>query len=93
MNSQSSSHFDLSPHRVKEPPDVRDDLRPDVELLPDVGVDDEVEVSLPEPGLLVLDAEVQVGQHVQAGGQEGHLLGDDGQLALLGLARVALKSS
>ncbi len=31
-----------------------------------------------------LDAEVEVGQHVQAGGQQDQLPGDDGQLSLLG---------
>lgn len=42
---------------------------------------------------LVFEAEVKVRQHVQAGGQQRDLLGDDAQLALLGFPRIALNSN
>lgn len=41
---------------------------------------------------LVLEAEVKMRQHVQAGGQECHLPGDDAQLTLLGFSGIALDS-
>ena len=71
---------------VQKPPDVGDDLGSGDELVPHTLVDDEVQVSLPEPGLLVLQPVVEVWEHVQAGGQEGDGARDDAQLSLLGFA-------
>ena len=71
---------------VQKLPDVGDDLGSGDELVPHALVDDEVQVSLPEPGLLVLQPVVEVWEHVQAGGQEGDGARDDAELSLLGFA-------
>ena len=47
------------------------------------------EISLPESRFLVLDAVVKVRQHVQARRQQLDGRRHDGELALLGLARIA----
>mmetsp|Transcript_62940 Transcript_62940/g.174461 ORF Transcript_62940/g.174461 Transcript_62940/m.174461 type:complete len:263 (+) Transcript_62940:1042-1830(+) len=70
-------------------PDKADDLRPGEECLPYVLVDDHVQVALPEPNLLVLQALVVLGQHVQAGGKQLDLPWEDGELAAVGLAHKA----
>ena len=74
---------------VEEAAEVADDLGADDELVPDGVVDDEVKVALAEAGLLVLEAIVRLGDHVQAGGEELDVLGEDGELPTLGLAGVA----
>ncbi len=73
------------PQGVKEPPHVRHNLGPNNKLVSHVGVHDEVEVPLPEPCLFVLQAVVEVRQHVQARGEEGYRRGDNTQLSLLRL--------
>ena len=58
---------------------------PNDEFFLDVFVDDEVKVFLSVSGLLVLETEVEVWQHVETGGEEGDRLGNNAQLSLLGL--------
>ena len=45
---------------------------PDDEFLVDTLVDDEVEVALSVPSLLVLEAKVEVWQHVEAWSKQGY---------------------
>ena len=59
--------------------------RPDDKLFLDVFVDDEVEISLSESCLFVLQTEMEAWQHVEARGKEGHRLGHNTQLPLLRL--------
>jgi len=61
---------------------------PDNELVSDLLVHDEIQIPLPEASLFVLQAIVQVWQHMQARGQQGHLLGDYAQFPFLGLSCV-----
>lgn len=49
-------------------------------------VHDEIKISLSKSSFLVLQAIVQVGQHVQTGGKEGYLLRNNAQFSFLGLA-------
>ena len=58
---------------------------PNDELLLDVFIDDEVQVPLSVPSLLILQPKVKVGQHVETRGQQSHCLGHNTQLPLLGL--------
>ena len=51
-----------------------------------ISVQDEVEVALSESRLLVLESEVKVRQHVEAGSQQGHCLRNNTQLSLLRLS-------
>jgi len=78
---------------VQKPTQVADDLGTDDELLPDRVVDDQIEVPLTEASLLVLEAKVGLGKHVEARSEELNVLGEDGELATLGLAGVATKSN
>lgn len=78
---------------VEESPNVRDDLGAHVKLVSHALIDDQIEISLPESGFLVLHPVVQVWQHVQARGQEGDGLGNDGQLAFLGLSRMSANAN
>mmetsp|Transcript_23325 Transcript_23325/g.64452 ORF Transcript_23325/g.64452 Transcript_23325/m.64452 type:complete len:382 (+) Transcript_23325:935-2080(+) len=66
-----------------------DDLSADDKVVAHILVADEIQVALAVARLLVLEAKVRLGRHVQAGGQ--YLKGprEQGQLALLGLAREA----
>ena len=48
-----------------------------------ISVQDEVEVAVSESRLLVLESEVKVRQHVEAGSQQGHHLRNNTQLSLL----------
>ena len=59
---------------------------PDNKLVDDMLVHDEIKVSLSKSSFLVLQAIVQVGQHVQTGGKEGYLLRNNAQFSFLGLA-------
>mmetsp|Transcript_7100 Transcript_7100/g.27905 ORF Transcript_7100/g.27905 Transcript_7100/m.27905 type:complete len:619 (+) Transcript_7100:390-2246(+) len=68
--------------------DASDDVGPGDENVANLGVHDEVEVPLAVPGLLILEAG-ETGEHVQARRQHLHVAREDGQLALLGFARVA----
>lgn len=77
---------------VQEATEVADDLGADNELLPDRVVDDQVEVPLAEAGLLVLETVVVGGEHVEAGGEELNVLGEDGELTALGLSGESTKS-
>jgi hypothetical protein len=74
---------------VKVPPHVVDDLRALLEGHADVVVEEEVEVALAVARLLVDEAVEGLGEHVQAGREDGERLGEDGQLALLALAGAA----
>mmetsp|Transcript_45188 Transcript_45188/g.113654 ORF Transcript_45188/g.113654 Transcript_45188/m.113654 type:complete len:325 (+) Transcript_45188:636-1610(+) len=75
--------------RVQVVPNEVDDLGPSVEGCPDIVVDHEVQVALAESDLLVLQALVILGQHVQASCQQLHLPREDGELPRLGLAHEA----
>lgn len=55
---------------------------PHDELLVDALVEDEVQITLSVPRFLVLEAKVQVRQHVQTWRQEGHLRWHYAQLTL-----------
>mmetsp|Transcript_5062 Transcript_5062/g.10994 ORF Transcript_5062/g.10994 Transcript_5062/m.10994 type:complete len:245 (-) Transcript_5062:534-1268(-) len=66
-----------------------DDLGAREEDVTHLGVADEVQVALAVAGLLILQAKVGGRGHVQAGGQQLELDGEDGELALLGLAGEA----
>jgi len=66
--------------------DVPDDLRALDEGVPGALVHDQVKVTVPVPLLLVLEAVVLGGNLVQAGRKEDGLLGEDGELAGVGLA-------
>merc|ERR550525_2241634 len=70
--------------------DVVDDLGAGGEDLAGLGVEHEVEVTLTETSLLVLEALELIGHHVEAGGEEDHLGGIDGELATLGTAGETL---
>jgi len=59
---------------------------PDNKLVDDMLVHDEIKISLSKSSFLVLQAIVQVGQHVQTGGKEGYLLRNNAQFSFLGLA-------
>lgn len=71
---------------VKEGAHVGDDLGANGELVADKVVHDQVEVTLTESELHVLETVVGLGQHAKTGRQESDLLGEDGELATLGLA-------
>ena len=58
---------------------------PDDKLFLDVFVDDEVEVSLAEPSLFVLETEMEAWQHVETGREKGDGLWYNTQLPLLRL--------
>jgi hypothetical protein len=70
--------------------DEADDFAPLDEDVPGLGVHDEVQIPLPVPGLLRLEAEVLGGQHVQARGEELDHARSDAELVGLGSERASL---
>ena len=63
------------------------------EFLMYVSVHDEIKVALSKPRLLVLQSEVKMRQHMQAGSQQGHCLWNHTQLSLLCLSCEKEKKS
>lgn len=68
--------------------EVADDLGASDELVTDIGVHDQIQVTLTVSLFLILEAIVGLGQHAQTGGQQLDLLGEDGQFTTLRLTRA-----
>ena len=74
---------------VEEAPDVADELGALAEVLAHLRIGGEVEVALAVARLDVVEAVPLLGQRAQRLGEEGPLVGDDGELAGLGADRPA----
>lgn len=69
-----------------------DDARADDELVTHLRVHDQVQVTLAVARLGVSETHVGLREHVQAGREDLHLVGEDGELATLGAAGESLDS-